>query len=212
MRLTLLPALAAGFCCISGCQQDPPGYELTIRLAGRDGGQGIPEVALKDNSDGPTTYNKASLKTFTCDVSIRLGQCVDAMPIQLVLVPAGENQSGSNSCGSRSANRVLQDNVGTEIPLGRGDGGLVWVQAFQGDDDDDSGLVDRREMNAYAELRHGTLRLEAYDADRLEGQITARDDDGSSYVVGRIGAIPNDDGRQPLVGPRCTWPIGARAN
>ena len=154
---------------------------------------------------------KSSLKNFTCDVSVRLGQCVAARPIQLVFVPGGEAQSGSNSCGARSASKILGDRVGQVLPLGRADAGLLWIQAFQGDDDDDSGLVDRREMNAYAELKYGTLDLRAYDADQMVGTINANDADGGSYVIGELGAVPNDYGNRGPVGPQCTWPIGAKA-
>jgi hypothetical protein len=67
-------------------------------------------------------------------------------------------------------------------------------------------------MNAYAELKYGVLDVQAFDADQMTAEINVYDSDGGSYIVGRLGAVPNDYGNRGPVGPRCTWPIGAKAD
>ena len=67
-------------------------------------------------------------------------------------------ESGDTGCLPNSARRLLSSRVGDTIQLGKGaDAGVVWIQAFHGDDDDDNGLVNPYEMLAYADLTRGTL-------------------------------------------------------
>ncbi|MEW5852397.1 MAG: hypothetical protein AB2A00_26650 [Myxococcota bacterium] len=217
MRGSRVMFLVAAALLVWACEDNTPTYSLRIRLDGKDGGglmsaegEGV-EVSDTDETSGVFPRAKSSLKNFPCDVSIRLGQCVAARPIQLVFVPASQSQSGTTNC-RRSAEELMKDALGQEIVLGRGDAGTVWLQAFHGDDDDDSQLVERREMNAYAELKSGTVVLETFDADLMKARIDAHDADGGSFVVGELVAVPNDNGSNPGVGPRCTWPIGAKAD
>ena len=196
--LMLLGALALG------CSQNNASYNMNVKLvATSDGGPLLQRDNIKEGV--------ASLSKFTCDVSVRLGQCIDGKPIQLVLVPGEMAQSGGTTCGSRSARQRLLDSVNGTIGLGR-DAGMLWIQAFHGDDDDDSGLVDRSEMDAYAELRHGTITVHSYDDDTLNADITATSDDMKSVVSGSLGAENSDKSGRVGVGPRCTWAIMAKPN
>jgi hypothetical protein len=188
---------------VLACTDEGPPYDLLVRLEAADAG-GLSESRLSQGT--------SSLKTFPCDVSIRLGECADARPVQLFLIPAAKGASGTTDCASTGNTRkILLENIGRTVPLGRADAGLLWIQAFHGDDDDDSGLVDRAEMNAYAELVTGTLSVSAFNDDRLEGAVDARSASGNSHVQGTLGALNNDSGARLGVGPRCTWPIGAQA-
>lgn len=189
------------------CPSRGPGYDVDLRLPSARADGGVVQAHLSDGT--------ASLKLFPCDVSIRLGQCINALPIQLVFVPAGQDRSGTNECGQANARRILQEAVGGSVTLAQGaaapPGGL-WIQAFQGDDDDDSGLVDRPEMNAYSELTQGTVTVTKFDGETLEATVDARSADGVGELKGTVGAVDGDATGTPGVGPRCTWPIGAQAD
>ncbi|MBI5495704.1 MAG: hypothetical protein HY904_11825 [Deltaproteobacteria bacterium] len=195
-------AVALAVCGAAACG-DNPKYDVRVKLPGTDAGAAV---------DSQLADGTASLKLFPCDVSVRLGQCVAGMPIQLVMVPSGAANSGSTNCNPKSARSILQDHVGERITLGRGDAGVLWIQAFQGDDDDDSGLVERREMHAYGEFRSGFLEVTAFDGTTLEATVEAEDDPGTGVLSGTLGAVDGDNTAAFAVGPRCTWPIGAKAN
>jgi len=130
----------------------------------------------------------------------------------MVFLKADQAQA-RQTCAGDSVQDFLKENVGSALALGRGDGGAIWIQAFLGDDDDDSQFVDPFERAAYAELTKGTLTLTRFDDDRLEGTIDATDlqpEATRSFVTGDLGAAVNDDGNRFAVGPRCTWPIMAK--
>jgi hypothetical protein len=195
-------ALALALGVAAGCQ-DAPAYNLSVTMPLTNDG-GVFSAQLKDGT--------SNLTLFPCDVSIRLGQCKDARPVQLVIVPAAESQSGTTGCGQDSARAILTAGSGKTLQLGRSDGGVVWIQAFHGDDDDGSGLVDRPEMNAYAEFTAGTLTVTRFDGETLDAVVDATDPVRTGTLGGTLGAVDGDASGQLGVGPRCTWPIGAQAD
>ncbi len=204
MRHHLAAALALAILGTSAaCNNNQPDYNVTVTLPSTDGGVAMRERALKDGT--------ASLKYFPCSISIRFGQCVDSRPIQAVIVPAPLTESGDTGCLPNSARRLLSSRVGDTIQLGKGaDAGVVWIQAFHGDDDDDNGLVNPYEMLAYAELTRGTLVVSDITDDEIVADVDATSADGLATLKGTLGAYNSDNGVALGVGPRCTWPIGAK--
>lgn len=205
MNRALLTA-CLGLVTAVACTNNGPEYDLAMKLPLTQVDGGFMETRL--------TEGTSNLTLFPCDVSIRLGQCRDARPVQLVIVPGGADRSGTTDCGQDSARALLTKAVGSTLNLSQGaDGGAgVWIQAFHGDDDDGSGLVDRPEMAAYAEFIQGTLTVNSFDGQQLEGVVDAKDPDRGGTLSGTVGAVDGDTSGTAGVGPRCTWPIGAKAN
>jgi hypothetical protein len=203
MRGLLLAAMAVAG--TAACQ-DNPNYDVTVRLPAMDGGVAV---------DQGLNTGTASLRYFSCSVSVRFGQCINGRPIQAVIVPADTDQSGSATCPRGSAKKILNDHLGQAVVLGKSAGadagslGLVWIQVFEGDDDDDSNVVTQDEMTAYAELTAGTITVERLD-DHLTATVDGRDALGLARLSGTIGALDSENTTALGVGPRCTWPIGAK--
>ena len=81
-RPLLVAAMSLCLVTSSACG-DEPTYDLKIRLAETVDGGGHIDKSLSENT--------ASLKNFACEVSIRLGQCVDSRPMQMVILKGDQN-------------------------------------------------------------------------------------------------------------------------